>query len=48
MMSPADAMEAIVAILNGTEWSPDTPQDIADVCRAAGYVIDEHRHEQEE
>lgn len=38
-MSPCDALEAIVTILSGREWSADTCEQIAGELRAAGYEV---------
>ena len=35
------ALLEIQEILSGEEWSPDTPEAIADVMRNAGYTIDD-------
>ena len=38
-MNDHDLLLAIQAILNAGEWSPDTPQDIAELMAANGYPI---------
>jgi len=40
-LSNADALEAIVNLMSGTEWDSQTASDIADLCRRAGYDIAE-------
>ena len=38
-MNNADALDAIVALLDGTEWGVETVETIAAIVRAAGYVV---------
>lgn len=38
-MNQSDALDAIAALLDGQEWSPDTLDDIARILRDAGYEI---------
>jgi len=38
-MKPRDALDAIHAILDGTEWDADTVAGVAEIVTAAGYTI---------
>lgn len=38
-LTEADALHAIVDLLDGVEWTPDTLDRIAEILRAAGYTI---------
>jgi hypothetical protein len=38
-MKPRAALDAIHACMDGTEWTPGTFDQIADILRESGYVI---------
>lgn len=40
-MTKPEALDQIHALMNGTQWSADTLDAIAEILREAGYTIDE-------